>query len=306
MFQQQPHRRFCFGVIFLKPHAFLCYADHGCAAFSEPLELTQQSDGRKFLVKFLTSFLKSEDWQRGRDPDIKEQNGTATLIQGGQHYLIGKDIFHSTALVGRNVRVFTVKEQGSERAGVCKSVWEEIPSTLQSGEATHRSECDVIKHLQNARVRGLPEVWGIEYAQVKDPNAKTASIPKGKPFRGGMLPETLGKKTSRYVTTGQASAGRIVKSQGRKRKSSGISKARQSRSLSEEAITQSQEDDFFTLTNRQRQLYRIVMSECQGLEEKIRQDGFEELMPVVRDAMICYYECYKIPNPGQLQAGKCS
>ena len=27
--------------------------------------------------------------------------------------------------------------------------------------------------------------------------------------------------------------------------------------------------------------------------------SFGELMSVVRDASLCYYECYKIPDPGQ-------
>ncbi|KAM0800618.1 hypothetical protein BDR22DRAFT_889332 [Usnea florida] len=42
VFDQQPHRRFCFGVLFLQPRAFLCYADRGCAAASEPLEVMQK------------------------------------------------------------------------------------------------------------------------------------------------------------------------------------------------------------------------------------------------------------------------
>ena len=97
VFQQQPHRRFCFGVIFLKPDAYLCYADHGCAAFSEPLKLTPLSDGSGFLVKFLTSFLKSSDRQRGRDPLILEENATTILKQGvpalldrTRHLLLGR------------------------------------------------------------------------------------------------------------------------------------------------------------------------------------------------------------------------
>ena len=302
VFDQQPYRRCCFGVIFLKPHAFLCYADHGCAAFSVPLELTQQSDGRKFLVRFLTSFLKSEDWERGMDPDIKKRDNQMILQQGPREYEIGKDIFHSTTLVGRNRWVFTVKEKGSGEARVCKSVWEEIPSGLSSDLVTHHSECDVIKHLQVAGVRGLPEVWDIDCSKVNGAYTETAPVPNGKPFKGNMPEEVLSGKTSIYVTTASSGAtGMISKSKPEKGKSSHTSKGPDV----EGSTAQSSNKGFYKPTNKRRQLYRLIMSECQELRAKIDHDGFEQLMPVLRDAMICYYECYKIPSPGWLQAGNC-
>ena len=46
------------------------------------------------------------------------------------------------------------------------------------------------------------------------------------------------------------------------------------------------------------------MSESQGLGARMDQDSFGELLPVIRNAIICYCKCYKIPGPGQLQAGK--
>ena len=286
VFQQQPHRRFCFGVIFLKPDAYLCYADHGCAAFSEPLKLTPLSDGSGFLVKFLTSFLKSSDRQRGRDPLILEENATIILKQGGRRYLIGPDISYSVAIVGRKLRVFAVEDEGSKRRGICKSVWEEIPSTERPGDATYNEatfdrEFDVIKHLHSAGVHGLPEIWDIEHAQIEDSYATTASFPKS----GKVL------KPPRKNAPGRTWLSNSYPEQGH--------------TQSEEAGTQSGADSNLWDQGRQRQLYRFVMSECQGLRAKIDRDGFGELMPVVRDAMICYYECYKIPDPGQLQAGKC-
>ena len=290
VFHQQPYRRFCFGIIFLKPQAYLCYADHGCAAFSEPLKLMQlsdgsKSDGSKFLVHFLTSFLQSSDWQRGRDPDILEENDTTVLKQGERRYLIREDIHYSVAIVGRNLRVFVVQDKGSERRGVCKSMWEEIPGTLRPGEATrdeitHDREFDVIKHLQDAQVRGLPQVWDMQHAEIKDLYATTASFPAGGKVLNAPRKNVLGRSglSSRYPEHGN--------------------------NQSEDVGTESDAESSLWSKARQRRLYRFVMSECQGLRAKIDQDGFGQLLPVVRDAMICYYECYKIPDPGQLQAGK--
>ncbi|KAM0798194.1 hypothetical protein BDR22DRAFT_974686 [Usnea florida] len=298
VFDQQPYRRCCFGVIFLKPHAYLCYADHGCAAFSVPLELTQQSDGRMFLMGFLTSFLTSEDWERGRDPDIKERDNEMILQQGPREYLLRDKICHSTALIGRNLQVITVVEKGTGRKGVCKSVWEKIPSDLSSDAVTHGSECDVIKHLQDAGVRGLPEVWGIEYSKVNGAYTETAPVPNGQSVKSNMSEELLSEKRSIHVTVSSGSTDRISKSKPEKGKSSHNSKGPDV----EESTAQSSDEGFYKPTNKRRQLYRLIMSECQGLREKIDHDGFEQLMPVIRDAMICYYECYKIPSPGWLQA----
>ena len=208
------------------------------------------------------------------------------ISQGERRYLIREDISYSVTLVGRNLRVFAVQDEVSKRRAVCKSVWEEIPGTSRPGEATHdetthEREFDVIKHLPNAQVRGLPEFWDMQHAQIKDSYATTASFPKGgkalKPPRKNAFGRS-GLSTS-YLEHGHTQ--------------------------SEEAGTQSKAESNLWDKGRQRQLYRFVKSECQGLRAKINQDGFGELLPVVRDAMICYYERYKIPDPGQLQAGKC-
>ena len=293
VFNQQPHRRCCYGVLFLRPHAFLCYADHGCAAVSEPLLLAErQGPHLEFLVKFLTSFMKSKDHERGRDPELIEVNDTTTLTQGGHIWTVGSHLFRTTNLIGRNIQVFNIIEQGGEeRVGVCKPVWEEIAeNTPQSAEASHRSECIVIQLLDEAGVRGLPKVWGVQHAQVKDPYAKTAPVPlSGNVFKQGISPLTLEKKMSRNASSSQESAHLLAK--------------QSSEEQSSRDEFSKEPSHFFSPTNRQRQLYRILMSKCQPLETTVNNEGFGALMPIIRDAMICYYECYRIPDPGWLQAG---
>ena len=46
-------------------------------------------------------------------------------------------------------------------------------------EITYDREFDVIKRLPDAQVRGLLEVWDMQYAQIKDPYVTTASFPAG-------------------------------------------------------------------------------------------------------------------------------
>jgi hypothetical protein len=53
-----------------------------------------------------------------------------------------------------------------------------------------------------------------------------------------------------------------------------------------------------------RQLTRILMSYCVPLEEAMRTRGPESLMRIVRDAMIVYYEAYKLPESGFIHGGK--
>ena len=46
------------------------------------------------------------------------------------------------------------------------------------------------------------------------------------------------------------------------------------------------------------------MSYCVPLKEAMRSRGPEELMRIIRDAMIVYYEAYKLPESGFIQGGK--
>ena len=296
LFNEQPYRRFCFGIMFLRPDAFLCYADHGCAAVSEPLHITCQADDLKFLVKFLTSFMKSSDHERGRDPDIVENNGIRTISHDSHHWTIGDPIFHLNSLIGRNIMVFNVTKDG-ELPRVCKSVWEEIPaSASNTNETPHLPESVVIGQLEEAGVEGLPRIWDIEHAKVESQYAKTASLPtEGRVFQEKMSKDTLTNITNQNYSVDVSASHLIGKAVG------GLTSARLRRRRDSACLSQ---QHFFSPTTHERQLYRIFMSKCEPLNKRIQDAGLEALMPIIRDAMICYYECYKIPSPGWLQAGR--
>ena len=296
LFNEQPYRRFCFGIMFLRPNAFLCYADHGCAAVSEPLHITCQADDLKSLVQFLTSFMKSSDHERGRDPDIAENNGIRTISHDSQHWTIGDHIFHLNSLVGRNIMVFNVTKDG-ERPRVCKSVWEEIPaSASNTNETPHLPESVVIRQLEEAGVEGLPRVWDIDHAKVESQYAKTASLPtEGRVFHENMSKDTLTNITNQTYSVDVSASHLIRKAPG------GLTSARLRRRRDSARL---QQQHFFSPTTHERQLYLIFMSKCEPLNIRIQNAGLEALMPIIRDAMICYYECYKIPSPGWLQAGR--
>jgi hypothetical protein len=46
------------------------------------------------------------------------------------------------------------------------------------------------------------------------------------------------------------------------------------------------------------------MSYCVPLKEAMRTGGPESLMRTIRDAMIVYYEAYKLPESGFIHGGK--
>jgi hypothetical protein len=53
-----------------------------------------------------------------------------------------------------------------------------------------------------------------------------------------------------------------------------------------------------------RRLTRILMSYCVPLKEAMRTRDPESLMRIIRDAMIVYYEAYKLPESGFIHGGK--
>ena len=46
------------------------------------------------------------------------------------------------------------------------------------------------------------------------------------------------------------------------------------------------------------------MSYCAPLKEEMRDGGPQSLMRTIRDAMIVYYEAYKLPESGFIHGGK--
>jgi hypothetical protein len=49
---------------------------------------------------------------------------------------------------------------------------------------------------------------------------------------------------------------------------------------------------------------RVLMSYCAPLKEAMRTRGPAALMRIIRDAMIVYYEAYKLPESGFIHGGK--
>ena len=52
-----------------------------------------------------------------------------------------------------------------------------------------------------------------------------------------------------------------------------------------------------------RRLTRVLMSYCVPLKEAMRTRGPAALMRIIRDAMIVYYEAYKLPESGVIHGG---
>src|SRR5205814_163151 len=74
VFHHQPFRRHLYGIIFLKPCAYICYADHGCAVYSECLDFVKNTQHTQYLIDFLSGFIANPK-HRGRDPTVQEDNG---------------------------------------------------------------------------------------------------------------------------------------------------------------------------------------------------------------------------------------
>ena len=76
--------------------------------------------------------------------------------------------------------------------------------------------------------------------------------------------------------------------------------------LSERILTRVRVErkDFNKPLEVRRRLTRIIMSYCMSLREAMRSRGPQELMQIIRDAMIVYYEAYKLPESGFIQGGK--
>ena len=53
-----------------------------------------------------------------------------------------------------------------------------------------------------------------------------------------------------------------------------------------------------------RRLTRIIMSYCKPLKDAMHNAGPVSLMRTIRDAMIVYYEAYKLPESGFIHGGK--
>jgi hypothetical protein len=169
VFHHQPFRLHLYGVMFIQPCAFVCYADHGCAVYSEPFYFAEKIQHTQFLADFLTGFLVNPG-RRGKDPTVtKEDRVYIRHAETTWAELPTAPLCHRPCLIRRNVRVALVQDQSAKfpkNQMVMKSTWEERlpPASLPP------SEVEVLKILLKANVRGLPQPYALESALVKNDN----------------------------------------------------------------------------------------------------------------------------------------
>jgi hypothetical protein len=278
--------------MFIKPCAYVCYADHGCAVYSEPLYFVGNTQHTQFLADFLTGFIANRE-SRGRDPTVTKEEDGVYICHAGTTWteLPNNLLCYRPCLVGRNIRVALVQDQGGkfpESRVVMKSTWEENLPPASSPP----SEVEVLEILLKANVRGLPQPYELESAIVRDDNnleVETRSFPEN--YEVALLASTtklmqkmqetyVSNHTSKPIAPG-ANVGdpllHRVKIQRRK---------------------------FNEPLKVRRRLTRVLMSYCVPLKEAMRNRGPEALMRIIRDAMIVYYEAYKLPESGFIHGGK--
>ena len=292
VFYHQPFRRRLYGVMFLRPCAYICYADHGCAVYSEPLYFVNNSEHTQFLIDFLSGFIANPE-RRGRDPTVKREENKVYIRHAEKSWLeLPKGLlWYRPNLIGRNIRVAWVESQAAEfpeRRVVMKSTWEE---KLPSGSSP-LPEAEVLNILVDAKVRGLPQVYGLDYAIVKDgdlevetsgfpENCKVALPASTRNSMEKMERNFVSSHTSKYLVPTEGPAAEPFPLELKVRK-----------------------HIFNEPLEVRRRLTRIIMSYCKPLKEAIRNEGPETLMRIIRDAMIVYYEAYKLPEHGYIHGGK--
>jgi hypothetical protein len=114
VFHHQPFRHHLYGIMFIQPCAYIRYVDHGCAVHSEPLYFVKNTRHAQFLADFLTAFIANPG-RRGRDPTVEKgdmihiRHAETTWVEP----LYGR-LCYRPCLVGRNIRVALVREQGAK------------------------------------------------------------------------------------------------------------------------------------------------------------------------------------------------
>ena len=302
VFYHQPFRRHLYGILFLQPYALVCYADRGCAGYSEPLDFRVNPQHNKFLMDFLEDFI-AEPEHRGRDPTITVEAGKTCIQHAGMKWAEVSDglLCYRPSITGRNVRVARVvlvdfESEGPEETGeemgeikwVMKNAWEEklqIPSPPPEEE--------ILRILDEANVRGLPQLYQSHRSTDDDVEVETREFPEGcENALGALTGKTMARIQNSFIssnhTPNPANPGASV----------GVTGEQHFRRV------QLQKIEFNKCIEVRRRLTRIVMSYCQPLKEAMRNAGPKELVRSIRDAMIVYYEAYKHPKKGFLHGGK--
>jgi hypothetical protein len=170
---------------------------------------------------------------------------------------------------------------------VMKGTWEEKLPPASSPP----SEVEVLKILLKANVRGLPQPYALESAIVRDD--------------GNLEVETRSFPENCEIAL-QASTTNFMKMQ------ASLISDKTSKSLAPGANVNDpllprakiQRQQFNKPLKVRRRLTRILMSYCVPLKEAMRNGGPKSLMRTIRDAMIVYYEAYKLPESGFIHGGK--
>jgi hypothetical protein len=289
VFHHQPFRLHLYGIMFIQPCAYICYADHGCAVYSEPLHFVDNPHHTQSLTSFLAGFIANPG-RRGRDPTVKTGD-TVYIHHAGKTWaeLPNGRLCYRPCLVGRNIRVVEVKEQDTqfrECRKVMKSTWEEKLPPASSPP----SEVEVLKILLEANVRGLPQPYFLESAIVRD---------------GGLEVETRGFPENCEVAL-VATTNLMARMQSSYVASNTSKPLAPGANVDDPLLPRAkdQRQGFNQPLEVRRWLARILMSYCVPLREAMRTRGPEDLIRIIRDAMIVYYEAYKLPESGFIHGGK--
>ena len=261
--------------------------------YSEPLDFVKNDQHTRFLVAFLTGFMATPQC-RGRDPAVEESYeesyGVHIRHAGATWAEQPNPLWYRPCLVGRHIRVGLVRNQDKPLKTniIMKSTWEEILPP----ESSPPSEVEVLGILLKANVRGLPKPYSLESAIVRDDGGsevQTRDFPEDCEVA---FPATTKKNfekmqecfVSHHTSKPLAPGAEVNKPYLRR--------------------VQIQRQQFNKPLEVRRQLTRVLMSYCVPLKEAMRNRGPETLMRIIRDAMIVYYEAYKLPESGFIHGGK--
>ena len=292
VFSHQPFRRHLYGILFIKPCAYICYADHGCAAYSEALSFETNDEHTQHLTHFLSIFIAKPEC-RGRDPTVRRENDQVLIEHAGKTWVeLDHALWYRPCIVGRNIRVSMVRELHGKRPLnlVMKSTWEEkLPPN-----SSPPSEVEVLKILKE-KVRGLPQPYHLEEAiKIADgnPEVETCSFPKDcKVALTVRTREKMANMQSNYTSSHTSKTPALPATRG-------MADNELDRRI------QTQRVNFNSPVEIRRRLTRVIVSYCRPLKDAMRDGHPKLLMKTIRDSMIVYYEAYKRPESGFLHGGK--